>query len=97
MLRPWLILLAPEPSDDFELSCPLREPYTCLVQMRRMLVVISVLATGAALIAVVEGAWAYGLAIYAVSGVGLGVLLRRAVTKQRTQIDPPLRTARRQT
>ena len=62
--------------------------------MRRVLILISILATAATLIAVAEGAWVYGLAIYAATVVVLVVLLRWAVRRQRAKTGQDLDSAR---
>jgi hypothetical protein len=63
------------------------------MEARRTLVVASILATTATLIAVIKGAWLYGLLFYGVGVVVLGLLLWRAVTRRREQPDQPTRSA----
>lgn len=70
-----------------------RGSYTCIMRTRSILVVVSALSVAATLIAVTQGAWVYALALYGMSVAGLVVLLRSAVSKHRTQIDQPSRTA----
>ena len=67
--------------------------YIGTMRTRRILVVVSVLGVAATLIAVMEGAWVYALALYGVSVAGIAVLLGRAVRQHRAQNDQPLRTA----
>lgn len=78
---------------DFPLFLARDAAYTCSMEGRRTLVAVSMLATTATLIAVVKGAWLYGLVLYGVSVVVLGLLLRRAVRKRRAQAHPPSQSA----
>ena len=63
------------------------------MRTRGILVVVSVLGVAATLIAVIEGAWIYALAIYGMSVAGIAVLLGRAVRQHRAGNDLLLRTA----
>jgi heme exporter protein D len=63
------------------------------MRTRDILVVVSVLGVAATLIAVIEGAWIYVLAIYGMSVAGIAVLLGRAVRQHRARNDQLLRTA----
>jgi membrane protein implicated in regulation of membrane protease activity len=54
---------------------------------RRILVLVSVVGVAATLIAVTEGKWTYGLALYGGSVVAILALLRRALRERnRTEI-----------
>jgi hypothetical protein len=63
------------------------------MRTRGILVVVSVLGVAATLIAVIEGAWVYALAVYGMSVAGIAVLLGRAVRQHRARNGLPLRTA----
>ena len=63
------------------------------MRTRGILVVVSVLGVAATLIAVIEGAWIYALALYGLSVAGIAVLLGRAVRQHRARNALPLRTA----
>ncbi len=63
------------------------------MRTRGILVVVSVLGVAATLIAVIEGAWLYALALYGLSVAGIAVLLGRAVRQHRARNELPMRTA----
>jgi hypothetical protein len=64
-----------------------------MMRTRGILVVVSVLGVAATLIAVIEGAWLYALALYGLSVAGIAVLLGRAVRQHRARNELPMRTA----
>jgi uncharacterized membrane protein len=51
------------------------------VYTRQLLIVVSVFGVAATLLAMLEGAWLFALAIYGLSIVGLCALLRRAARR----------------
>jgi hypothetical protein len=77
---------------NFALFSAVRGTYIGTMRTRGILVVVSVLGVAATLIAVIEGAWIYALAIYGLSVAGIAVLLGRAVRQHRARNDL-LRTA----
>jgi hypothetical protein len=54
---------------------------------RRILISVSVLGVAATLIAIVEGSWLFGLSLYGISVVGLGLMLWQAIRQHRRQLD----------
>jgi hypothetical protein len=78
---------------NFALFSGVRGTYIGTMRTRDILVVVSVLGVAATLIAVIEGAWIYALAIYAMSVAGIAVLLGRAIRQHRARNDLQLRTA----
>ena len=82
-----------ESPGHFALFSGVQRTYIGMMRTRGILVVVSVLGVAATLIAVIEGAWIYALALYALSVAGIAVLLGRAVRQHRARNELPLRTA----
>jgi hypothetical protein len=78
---------------NFALFSGVRGTYICAMWTRGILIVVSILGVTATVIAVIEGAWIYALALYGMSVSGIAVLLGRAVRRHRVRNDMPLRTA----
>ncbi len=71
--------------ERFSLFPTRRAAYTYDMDARRFLVVASILATTATLVAVLEGAWLIGAVFYVTSVVVLGFCLRRVIRQRRVQ------------